>query len=180
MDQTRKIETLVEPVIDRLGYALVRVQIQGAKRATLQIMAERRDGRGMKVDDCTRISRALSVLLDEADPIESEYTLEVSSPGIDRPLMRPADYERFVGHDAKIELDPPVNGRKRIQGAIAQVAGDHVALNVEAETVSLPFAAVRRAKLVLTDRLIAEALRAEAAAEAAEIIEEAADAPHVQ
>jgi ribosome maturation factor RimP len=183
MDQTLKIETLIGPAIDLLGYDLVRVQIQGAKHQTLQVMAERRDGRGMKVDDCTRISRALSELLDAADPIQGDYTLEVSSPGIDRPLIRPADYARFVGHDAKIELDPPVAGRKRVQGPIAAVAADHVVIAIDAEPVALPFAAVRRAKLVLTDRLIAEALRsgtAEAVEDGAIVEDGAAVAPHVQ
>jgi ribosome maturation factor RimP len=109
----------------------------------------------MTVEDCARISREVSALLDEADPIENDYVLEVSSPGIDRPLIRPADYDRFISHEAKFELTAPVAGRKRFQGVIAARSGDQVTVGIDAETVDIPLAAVKRARLVLTDRLIA-------------------------
>src|SRR5712675_2493030 len=101
-----------------MGYRLVRVAVLGAGRATLQIMAERRDDASMTVDDCADISRSVSALLDVADPIAGAYTLEVSSPGIDRPLVRPEDYERFTGFEARIELARPVDGRKRFRGRL--------------------------------------------------------------
>jgi ribosome maturation factor RimP len=177
---SEKIEKLIGPVIDELGYELVRVQIQGgARHPTLQIMAERRDRTAMLVDDCARLSRAISNLLDEADPIDSEYMLEVSSPGIDRPLMKPADYERFAGHDAKIELDAPIGGRKRFQGTVARVEGETVVLDCEGETVTLPLAAIRQAKLILTDRLIA-AVESETAAAAAIMGEAGAPPVHAE
>lgn len=168
MDQIGEIERLIAPVADTLGYELVRVQVNSGRHATLQIMAERRDRRPMVVDDCAALSRAISEVLDAADPIGGAYDLEVSSPGIDRPLMKPADYERFVGHEAKLEIDPPIDGRKRFQGEIAGISGDSVALKAADGPVTLPLASVRRAKLVLTDRLIANALHEqEAAARAA-------------
>jgi ribosome maturation factor RimP len=155
MVHTKEIETLILPIVEQLGYELVRVQMQGARRPTLQVMAERQDRRGMTVDDCARISREVSALLDQADPIGSEYLLEVSSPGIDRPLIRAQDYDRFAGHEAKLELAAPVEGRKRFQGVIAGREDDEVLIQVEAETVKLPLAGIKRARLVLTDRLIA-------------------------
>ena len=177
---SEKIETLIGPVIDALGYELVRVQMQGgARHPTLQIMAERRDRAAMLVDDCARLSRAISNLLDEADPIDSEYLLEVSSPGIDRPLMKRADYERFAGHDAKIELDAPIGGRKRFQGPIGRIEGDDVSIDCEGGAVTLPLAAIKSAKLILTDRLIA-AVESETAAAAAIMGEAGAPPVHVQ
>jgi len=174
---SEQIATLIGPIADELGYELVRVQIQGgARRATLQIMAERRDRTAMIVEDCARLSRAISNLLDEVDPIAGEYTLEVSSPGIDRPLMKRADYERFLGHEAKIEMNAAIDGRKRFQGVIAALHGDAVMLDSEGATVPLPLAQVKSAKLVLTDRLIA-AVEDESAAAAANLGE--ADAPSI-
>jgi ribosome maturation factor RimP len=174
---SEQIATLIGPIADELGYELVRVQIQGGtRRATLQIMAERRDRTAMIVEDCARLSRAISAALDEADPIAGEYTLEVSSPGIDRPLMKRADYERFLGHEAKIEMNAAVDGRKRFHGMIATLDGDIVMLDSEGATVPLPLAQVKSAKLVLTDRLIA-AVEDESAAAAANLGE--ADAPSI-
>jgi len=166
MEQISALERLVEPAVTGLGYELVRVQVKGGKRTTLQIMAERRDGRAMLVEDCARLSREISALLETADPIAGDYDLEVSSPGIDRPLMKREDYARFAGHEAKLEVDPPIEGRKRFQGAIAAIEGDDVRLEMQnGVTVSLPFASIQRAKLVLTDRLIAAALKDGAATE---------------
>ena len=154
-----QIEQLINPVIDQLGYELVRVQMQGARRLTLQIMVERRDRQPMKVEDCARLSREISAALDAADPISDEYVLEVSSPGIDRPLMKPADYERFAGHEAKVELDIPVDGRKRFEAIIAGVDGETLKLELDGVAVAVPFANIKRARLILTDRLI-DAVRA--------------------
>ena len=174
---SEQIAKLIAPIVDELGYELVRVQVQGgARRATLQIMAERRDRTAMIVEDCARLSRAISNLLDEADPIAGEYTLEVSSPGIDRPLMKRADYERFLGHEAKIEMSAAIDGRKRFQGAIAALDGDAVMLESDGVTSTLPLAQVKSAKLILTDRLI-EAVEEESAAAAANSGE--ADAPSI-
>jgi ribosome maturation factor RimP len=174
---SEQIAKLIGPIADELGYELVRVQVQGgARRATLQIMAERRDRMAMLVEDCAQLSRAISALLDEADPIAGEYTLEVSSPGIDRPLMKPADYERFLGHEAKIEMTAAVDGRKRFQGILAMLDGDAVVMDCDGATVTLPLAQVKSAKLILTDRLIA-AVEDESAAAAA--LSEEADAPPI-
>jgi ribosome maturation factor RimP len=161
--------------MDDLGYELVRVQMQGGtRRATLQIMAERRDRTAMLVEDCARLSRAISTILDEADPITEEYMLEVSSPGIDRPLMKRADYERFLGHDVKLEMTMPVDGRKRFEGAMTAVEGGNLLLDSAGKPFSLPLASIKSAKLILTDRLIA-AVEDENAAAAALMSE--ADAP---
>jgi ribosome maturation factor RimP len=176
MDQSRVIEKLIEPSARELGYDLVRVRLQGGQRTVLQIMAERQDRRAMVVEDCARLSRRISAVLDEADPIAQDYTLEVSSPGIDRPLMKPADFERFAGHEVKIELETPMAGCKRFQGAIAKVESDRVALEIDANTVSFPLSQIRSAKLILTDRLIAAA-QDEAAS--ANLPSEAGNAPHI-
>src|SRR5205807_9351802 len=154
---TRQIAAIIEPSLDAMGYRLVRVVLLSARQATLQIMAERRDEAAMTVDDCADISRSVSVLLDVADPIASAYTLEVSSPGIDRPLVRPEDYDRFAGFEAKIELSQPVSGRKRFRGRLLGRAGDHVRLIAETGEVDVPLSAIARAKLILTDDLIAHA-----------------------
>jgi ribosome maturation factor RimP len=167
MVQRTEIETLIAPIADQLGYELVRVRLQGGSRATLQVMAERRDRQSMKVEDCARLSREISPVLDAADPIEAEYVLEVSSPGIDRPLSKPADYARFIGHEAKIELETQVDGRKRFQGDIGPLAGDAVMLVVPGGAVALPLASIKQAKLILTDRLIAATREEESAAMAA-------------
>jgi ribosome maturation factor RimP len=165
MNQPGALERLIEPAIIGLGYELVRVQVKGGRRTTVQIMAERGDRRAMKVEDCVRLSREISTLLEAADPIAEDYDLEVSSPGIDRPLMKREDYERFIGHEAKLEIEPPIEGRKRFQGTIASVEGEDVRFEVQNGAVMLPFASIQRAKLVLTDRLIAAALKEEAAAD---------------
>lgn len=160
-DTAQRIERLIEPALVAMGYELVRVAMQGGEsRPTLQIMAERKDGVAMSVDDCADISRTISALLDVEDPIASAYTLEVSSPGIDRPLVKRADFERFAGFEARIETVQPVAGRKRFRGRLMGVAGEEVRLRepdkaagAEDETL-VPLAAIARAKLVLTDELI--------------------------
>jgi ribosome maturation factor RimP len=157
-----RIADAIGPAIEGLGYDLVRVQIQGGKRPVLQIMAERRDGRGMTVDDCAAISRDVSAILDVADPIAGAYSLEVSSPGIDRPLVREADYVRFVGFEARVEIEPAIDGRRRFQGRLAGVEDGHVVLRAPAETWRVPLDRVQRAKLVLTDDLLKAARAGEA------------------
>ena len=149
------IAPIIEPSLEAMGYRLVRVAFLGARRGTLQIMAERIDDTPMTVDDCTDISRSVSALLDVADPIAEPYTLEVSSPGIDRPLIRPEDYDRFAGFEAKIELGRPLDGRKRFRGRLLGRDDSHVRLAAEAGEVRLPFADIANAKLVITDDLLA-------------------------
>ena len=153
---TNEIARLIEPSLEAMGYRLVRVmQTGGLRRPTVQIMAERNDQAPMTVDDCAEISRSVSALLDVADPIAGAYTLEVSSPGIDRPLVKPEDYDRFTGFEARLELNAPLAGRKRFRGRVLGRSGDAVRLAEPSGEVSLPLAAVAKAKLVLTDELIA-------------------------
>jgi ribosome maturation factor RimP len=150
-----KIESVIGPSLAAMGYGIVRIALTGGGRPTLQIMAERADSAGMTVEDCESISHTVSALLDVADPIASSYVLEISSPGIDRPLTRRADYERFAGFEAKIELQRPVEGRRRFRGKLMGLEGDDAKLQVGAETVRVPLDAITRAKLILTDELIA-------------------------
>jgi len=159
-DTAQRIERLIEPALTAMGYELVRVMLRGGHSPTLQIMAERKDGAAMSVDDCADISRAISALLDVEDPIAGAYTLEVSSPGIDRPLVKPADYERFAGFEARLETVLPVAGRKRFRGRLMGLAGEDVRLRepaagAEENETRVPLATIARAKLVLTDDLIA-------------------------
>ena len=161
---TNSIETLLAPVVRAQGYRLVRLRLMGGQRKTLQILAERPDGQ-MDVEDCAKLSRAISEVLEAADPISEEYVLEVSSPGIDRPLTAPEDFARFAGHDARVELVRGVDGRKRFKGLLTGLEGDDVVMNVtDADEgdrqVRFPFTDIAEAKLVLTDRLIQESLKA--------------------
>jgi ribosome maturation factor RimP len=150
-----KIENLLAPTLEALGYGIVRVQFTSGKRATLQIMAERRDGVAMSVDDCAEISRAASAVLDVEDPIPSAYSLEVSSPGIDRPLTRRDDFARFAGFEAKLETDRLLDGRKRFKGKLLGIDGEGTIRVRDGEVeYAVPYDAVSKAKLVLTDDLI--------------------------
>jgi ribosome maturation factor RimP len=153
--ETGKIEAMIAPSLEAMSYRVVRVTVTGGRRPTLQIMAERTDDQAMRVEDCTEISRTVSALLDVADPIAGAYLLEVSSPGIDRPLVRREDFARFTGFEAKIELNAPIDGRKRFRGKLLGVDGDQLRLLVDALPIAVPFGAVARAKLVLTDELLA-------------------------
>lgn len=159
MDLSARIETLIEPTVRDLGFEIVRVQLSGLKRRRLQIMAERRPesgvGAAMTVDDCAAISRAVSAILDVEDPIAAAYDLEVSSPGIDRPLVRPADFERFAGFEAKVETVRPINGRKRFRGRLLGIDGDTVRLMADDGPKELPYPEIHRAKLIMTDELLA-------------------------
>jgi ribosome maturation factor RimP len=162
---------LLDPVAEAAGYAIVRLRLMGgAETRRLQIMAERQSDGDMVVEDCARLSRAISEIMDAADPISGEYTLEVSSPGVDRPLTRLADFATFEGHEAKIELDRLAEGRKRFRGDLAGIEGDQVALDLEGEdeTVLVPFAWIVEAKLVLTDALMKRGADIRAARLAAE------------
>ena len=155
MFDTASIQSLIAPALEAMGYRIVRVVFSGGRRPTLQVMAERRDDAAMTVDDCASVSHTISAILDVADPIEAAYDLEVSSPGIDRPLVRPEDYERFAGFEAKLELSAPYDGRKRFRGRLRGREGDAVKLDLGASQVLLPFSAIAKARLVLTDELIA-------------------------
>ena len=154
-DLTDRIGALLEPVVEAMGYAIVRIMILGQKKPRLQIMVERRDGRAMTVDDCAEVSRAISAVLDVEDPIAGAHVLEVSSPGIDRPLVRLGDFDRFAGFDARIETGRPIGERRRFTGRLLGTAADDVRLRTESGVVQLPHAEIVRAKLILTDALIA-------------------------
>lgn len=159
---------LIEPAARDLGYEIVRIRLMGGRRKTLQIMAERPDGR-MNSGDCAALSRGLSPLLDSEDPIVDEYFLEVSSPGIDRPLTRLQDFDRWAGWQAKIELDRVAEGRKRFSGELAGIDGETVRLVLDGDDDNetlFPFDWIASAKLVLTDDLIRESLRRRGADEA--------------
>lgn len=169
MDAMARIADMIAPTLDAMGFQLVRVKLVGTQRPTLQIMFERDSGGaphdgGVTVDDCADVSRAVSAVLDVEDPIAGAYRLEVSSPGLDRPLLKPADFVRFKGFAAKVELGRPLDGRKRFQGRIAGFEGDTIVLRDEETGAEyrLPHAEIAGAKLVLTDDLIAAsaALRA--------------------
>lgn len=157
-----EVERLIEPSLAAMGYDIVRVLLSGQRRARLQIMAERSDGTGMTVDDCAAVSRTVAALLDVEDPIAGAYDLEVSSPGIDRPLTRLADFERFAGHEARLELMTPVDGRRKWSGRLLGVDGDQVRFAADGTEMSVGFAQIAKAKLILTDALIAESRRHEA------------------
>jgi ribosome maturation factor RimP len=159
-----RLAAIAEPVLAGLGCRLVRVRISGLSGSTVQVMAERTDGT-MTIDDCEAVSRALSPVLDVADPLEGAYRLEISSPGIDRPLVRRSDFERFAGHQIKVEMAVSMEGRRRFRGVLLGAQGDAARIRRddaaadEAAEVLLPIAEMAEARLVLTDALIAESLR---------------------
>jgi ribosome maturation factor RimP len=155
--EDRALLELIEPVAESIGLAIVRVRLMGGTlRRRLQVMAERPSDHDIAVEECARLSRAISEVLDAADPISGEYLLEVSSPGIDRPLTRLEDFETFEGFEARLETDRMVEGRKRFKGIVAGVEDDNVLMDLEGEedTALLPFAWLVDAKLVLTDQLM--------------------------
>jgi ribosome maturation factor RimP len=157
MDLPGRIEELITPTVEGMGFSVVRVQLSGQQRVRLQVMAERHDGQAMLVDDCAALSRAISAVLDVEDPVPGAYILEVSSPGIDRPLVRLDDFERFAGFEARVETVRLFDGRRRFKGRLLGVTGQMVRLRVEGVAVELPFLDIRRAKLILTDELLAAA-----------------------
>jgi ribosome maturation factor RimP len=158
---------LTEPAAADVGCRIVRVRITGMKRKRVQIMVERISDGGCGIDDCERVSRAISALFDVHDPIEGEYDLEVSSPGIDRPLMRVEDFQRYLGHEAKLETARMIDGRKRFRGPITAVEGDVIVIAQDGAPTRLAFAELSDARLVLTDKLIEEDLKRAAAEEKA-------------
>ena len=163
--EDRALLELIEPVAESLGLDIVRVRLMGGTlRRRLQIMAERPSDHDIAVEECARLSRAVSEVLDAADPISGEYLLEVSSPGVDRPLTRQSDFDLFEGFEARLETDRMIEGRKRFKGTVAGTDGDNIAIDLEGETDTalIPFAWLVEAKLVLTDELLkrGDAIRA--------------------
>lgn len=163
MNAPQFLQALVASAVEAAGYRLVRLRLMGGKRKILQIMAERQDGQ-MDVEDCTALSRALSVVLEEGDPFTDTYVLEISSPGIDRPLTRREDFARFSGHEVRVELSNLCDGRKRFKGLLIGLDGGNVVIDVRAEKGSertrFALSDIADAKLVLTDKLIQESLKA--------------------
>jgi len=170
-----QLEPIIEPAVEAAGFRLVRLRLMGGHTKTLQIMAERPDGT-MNVDDCAQLSRALLDFLESENPLDGDYELEVSSPGIDRPLTRLTDFARWAGHEAKLDLhtpiasageaagapasDQPNKGRKRFRGRLLGLDGQDVTIDCQGQRVAIPFRQIAEAKLVLTDALIAEDLKA--------------------
>jgi ribosome maturation factor RimP len=156
MERETRVQTLIEPTVEDMGFEVVRVRVSGTVRPVLEVMAEPSDGSPMTVEGCASISRAISAVLDVEDPISSAYTLEVSSPGVDRPLTRPKDFDRFAGFDAKVELQQPVDGQRRYSGRLGGLDDQgHVIVGEGEAQVRVPLADVRRAKLIMTDALLA-------------------------
>jgi ribosome maturation factor RimP len=157
VDRIRQVTELIEPTLRDMGFELVRVLVSGGQRPTLQIMVERADHAPTTLEDCAEASHAVSALLDVADPLPGAYRLEVSSPGIDRPLVRGSDYERFAGFEARLETELPIDGRRRFRGRLLGLTGDRVRLALPEGEQLIPLAAIKKAKLVLTDDLLAAA-----------------------
>lgn len=154
MQEKHALYDILAPTIEAMGFEVVRILMTGAQRPTLQIMIERQDRKNLVVDDCAAVSRAISAILDEKDPIDSEYSLEVSSPGIDRPLTKPEHFSRFAGYEAKVETSDTVDGRKRFKGKIISLEpNNNIKIMMDDKEYSIPFESVSKAKLVLTDEL---------------------------
>lgn len=166
--QEQRVLEIAEPIGADLGIEIVRVRVENRKTVTLQIMAERGDGT-MSVDDCASLSRALSEVFEISDPVSGAYNLEVSSPGIDRPLTALSHFERWDGFEAKLELDRLVEGRKRFRGILAGIEDENVLIDLkgEAETAYIPFEWIADAKLVLSDALVSASLKAREASQSA-------------
>jgi ribosome maturation factor RimP len=153
-DLPGQVEQIIAPALAALGYEVVRVLLMGGNRAVLQIMVERTDGSGLTLDDCADVSRTVSALLDVEDPISGAYTLEVSSPGLDRPLVKERDFTRFAGFEARIDTKRPIDGRRRFRGKLEGLAEGVVRIAIENGTAEVPFQDIERAKLVMTDELL--------------------------
>jgi len=161
MNRLNDIESLIAPTAEAMGFALVRLAWTGRATPTLQVMAERTDGT-MNADDCAALSRAVSAVLDVEDPIAGEYMLEVSSPGIDRPLVRAVDFERFAGYQAKLESSALIDGRKRFRGRLLGLKDNGVEIELDEGPVVVPLDMIEAAKLLLSDDLIKASLRQQA------------------
>jgi ribosome maturation factor RimP len=157
MSVSQRIEQIIGPTVKDLGFDVVRVQLSGEHNPRLQVMAEPFEERTMTVEDCATISRAVSALLDVEDPISSAFTLEVSSPGLDRPLVRLAHFERYAGFEARIEVSDMIDGQKRFRGRLGGVDGENVLMEVDGDERAIPFSNIHRAKLMMTDELLAAA-----------------------
>ncbi len=155
--QIEMLHKIIDPIAEAMGYEVIRIALQNSARGeamTLQIMAERPDG-SMLVEDCAKLSREISVIMDVEDPISAEYVLEVSTPGIDRPLTRRKDFENYAGYEIKLELSVPEAGRRRFRGKLKGISGDLVKIEVDGEVFEVDFNNIYRSKLVLTDELLA-------------------------
>ena len=157
MDANRQVAELIEPTLSDMGFELVRVLLHGGQRPVLQVMAERADRTPMSIEHCAEISRAISAILDVADPIAGAYRLEVTSPGLDRPLTRRADFERFRGFEARVETELPIAGQRRFRGRLLGVVDDQLRLQLAEGEQAIPCAGIKKAKLILTDELLAAA-----------------------
>ena len=155
MQLEERIERIIEPAIFELGFSVVRVQLSGTHNPRLQIMAEPTSDKKMTVEHCAKISRAVSALLDIDDPIQGNYTLEVSSPGLDRPLVKLADFERFIGLEVRIETKAAIDGRKKFRGRLERVEEKTIRILIDGEGWGIPYSSVRRAKLVVLDDVLA-------------------------
>jgi ribosome maturation factor RimP len=153
-ERVSRLARIIEPSVSALGFEVVRIMLAGSRHPTLQVMIEPSDHRPMGVEDCVEASRAISAVLDVEDPIAGGYVLEVSSPGIDRPLTRFGDFSRFAGYEARIESRLPIDGRRRFRGRLAGVREESVVIDVDGTEVAIPFDDIERAKLVLTDALL--------------------------
>ncbi|MEE8351599.1 MAG: ribosome maturation factor RimP [Rhodospirillales bacterium] len=154
MDLSNKIQRLIEPSVDDLGFDIVRVQVSGKNELLMQVMVEHKNGQGMTADDCAIVSRAISAILEVEDPIKDPYTLEVSSPGLDRPLVKLRDFERFQGHQVMVETSLAQDGQKRFKGQLLGVEDETVKILLDGREVILAYPDIRRAKLLLTDDVI--------------------------
>jgi ribosome maturation factor RimP len=159
VDGNRQVAELIEPTLCDMGFELVRVLLHGGQRPILQVMAERADRVPMTVEHCAEISRAVSAILDVADPIAGAYRLEVTSPGLDRPLTRRADFERFRGFEARVETELPIEGRRRFRGRLLGVVDDQLRLQLEDGEQAIPYAEIKKAKLIVTDEMLAAAAK---------------------
>lgn len=159
LDRAITVERLIAPALAATGYEIVRVLVMGSHRPIVQIMIERTDRGAITVEDCAVVSRTVSALLDVEDPISGPYTLEVSSPGIDRPLTRPEHFDRFAGFEAKLETRSAVDGRRKFRGRLLGLAGENVRIATTTGELSLPLTDLQKARLILTDDLIAAASR---------------------
>jgi ribosome maturation factor RimP len=157
VDRTHQVTELIEPTLHDMGFGLVRVLMSGGQRPTLQVMVERLDQEPVTLDQCAEVSHAVSALLDVADPVPGAYRLEVTSPGLDRPLLRRVDYQRFAGFEARLETELPIEGRRRFRGRLLGLVDDQVRVALPEGETSIPFDAIKKAKLVLTDELLAAA-----------------------
>jgi len=163
--QKHYLQDLIEPAVEKEGFELVRVMTIGQANPTLQVMIDTLDGSDITVDDCANVSKVLSDILDEKDPIESRYSLEVSSPGLDRPLTKLKHFERWKGYEAKVETDEKVEDRKRFKGKISEIVDGNIIVTTDDKQYTIPFALISKAKLVVTDELWEEYMAAHQAAE---------------